>query len=228
MSEFSKPVEKVLYSAGALAVSGLVLAIRSQRELQRKNAELTTQNTELTVRLARAEKQATIDPLTGLPRRPVLERAFTGLQSSHSSRATDGPKTKHSLVLMDLDNFKQLNDTEGHPKGDGALQSVADIMRANTRDRDVPVRWAGDEFGILLPRANAHEAEQVAERIRVEIEKAGIGAKHLPITASIGIAEINLDLPFGASYDIADAALYEAKQAGRNRICIAALTEELE
>lgn len=200
----------------SLAVAGLGLAVRSYMRLRSDNKTLQE-------KLAAAEHRANTDHLTGLPNRSVLERDYAGLQHSRNSRSGDGgEKTKHSLLVIDLDHFKTLNDTQGHAAGDSILIAVADTMRASTRGRDVPVRQGGDEFVVLLPRADVDEAAEVAERIRRGIDE-------LPgfITASIGVTEIDLSQPLDANLLLADRAAYNAKENGRNQVAISGQPESI-
>jgi diguanylate cyclase (GGDEF)-like protein len=128
-----------------------------------------------------------------------------------------------SLLLLDLDQFKQINDGEGHAAGDRVLQRVGGLIRLHVRAADVPCRYGGDEFAVILPDSPASDARFVAERIRASIESAfehePIGDRVLRVTCSGGIATLTADftgphLLFGA----ADRALYFAKSEGGNRI----------
>jgi len=160
-----------------------------------------------------AERRAVVDPLTGLRNRRELERAM----------AAYGPKSSEpaSLVYVDLDHFKRLNDTLGHPAGDAALKHVARLLEAAVRDGDVVARIGGEEFAVWLPRTPLREGVEVAERIR-----RSVAEKHLtwsgtvyPLTTSCGIA--SYPEPIGDLLNLpaaADAALYRAKQGGRNRV----------
>jgi len=124
-------------------------------------------------------------------------------------------------VYIDLDHFKRLNDTLGHPAGDAALKHVARLLEAAVRDGDVVARIGGEEFAVWLPRTPLREGVEVAERIR-----RSVAEKHLtwsgsvyPLTTSCGIA--SYPEPIGDLLNLptaADAALYRAKQAGRNRV----------
>gem|GEM_PF-2103737 len=129
-----------------------------------------------------------------------------------------------SLLMVDVDNLKKLNDTAGHAAGDAALELVGAVLNETCRSRDVAARFGGDEFAILLPRTRASEALVVAERIRAEIARRR-GA-HAPaslgeaVTVSIGIADLDSirEPRPHLLFDAADRALYVAKQNGRDRI----------
>ena len=115
-----------------------------------------------------------------------------------------------SLIMLDIDNFKYINDTYGHDVGDETLKTVAQIVLQNTRDGDLSVRLGGDEILIYLPRTNINLAYMIAERIRLLIEKEGI-------SASFGIAygKLNDEL-----IRIADNEMYKAKKIGKNKISV--------
>jgi diguanylate cyclase (GGDEF)-like protein len=124
-----------------------------------------------------------------------------------------------SLVAIDLDGMKPLNDTHGHPAGDAALQQVANTMRATLRASDLAARVGGDEFALILPETSYEGAAHVSERIRRSISRLELpGGRKL--TTSIGLANaLQTDhLAAGELYARADAALYRAKRNGRNRI----------
>ena len=159
-----------------------------------------------------------LDDLTGLP----LRRAFrdTAERTLAARRTTGRPV---SLLVIDVDHFKLVNDNLGHLQGDDVLRGVADQIRANTRPVDYPARYAGDEFVVLLPGTRLDEARVIAERVRSAIARTifprrdGPGA--VQVTLSIGVATMpqtggGLEVLFAA----ADAALYEAKRAGRNAV----------
>ena len=160
------------------------------------------------------------DPLTGIPNR----RSFNNRIEMEWNRATR-EKTPLSILMMDIDKFKEYNDTFGHQQGDLALQSVADtIKRLLIRSTDFVARWGGEEFVVLLPNTNSSGAVGVAEKIRIAIEKSVIpcdderGAK---ATISIGVHTLIPEQSCSICDFIsaADSALYEAKEAGRNSVC---------
>jgi len=160
-----------------------------------------------------AERRAVVDPLTGLRNRRELERAM----AAYGSRAPE-PAT---LVYVDLDHFKRLNDTLGHPAGDAALRHVARLLEAAVRDGDVVARIGGEEFAVWLPGTPLREGMEVAERIRRSVAEKPLtwtGTVY-PLTTSCGLA--SYPQPVGDLLNLpaaADAALYRAKQGGRNRV----------
>ena len=162
--------------------------------------------------------QASQDPLTGLKnRRRFGEDLRTELARS---RRED---TVGAVLMLDLDNFKQVNDTLGHPAGDRTIADIASVLRGRMRATDVVARLGGDEFAIVLPRCELDEAEEVADAIAKAIRMhTPPGEAAPPITASIGVATFG---PRAESYDAvlsaADNAMYEAKRAGRDSIRVA-------
>jgi diguanylate cyclase (GGDEF)-like protein len=141
-----------------------------------------------------------------------------------------GHRFKHrvSLLMLDIDHFKKVNDTYGHPTGDLVICTLADICRKESRQIDVVARLGGEEFAILLPETDIQEAMAMAERVRIAVEKTSVkslGNVGFNFTVSIGAAE---QPPEGKSEEeligIADAALYQAKTSGRNRVISATKT----
>ncbi len=129
-----------------------------------------------------------------------------------------------SLLMLDIDFFKTVNDTHGHQVGDIALKSVADIAKSTLRDFDICARLGGEEFAVLLPETNKSQAYEVAERLRLAIENSKVplpsGGLPLTMTISIGVSSMtskddNIDVLISK----ADKALYEAKKTGRNKVC---------
>ncbi len=161
-------------------------------------------------RRARAfEDTANTDALTGLGNRRAFDEALARLHAELS------PGKPFSLLLLDLDHFKSYNDSFGHPAGDEALRRAGMLLRLALRPGDVPCRYGGEEFVVLLPGAAAHNALRVAERIVGEVR--GGSWPHRNVTVSIGVAEAAAGESAEAFLARADAALYAAKQAGRDR-----------
>ena len=160
-------------------------------------------------------KASITDRLTGLH-----NYAYFMDELKREQARADRTGSHFSLVIFDLDRFKQVNDTYGHEKGNVLLQEVADILRASARKMDVVARYGGEEFVILMPDSNDAEME-VAERIRARIEQAefkGIAENPLKITISGGVCTYPRDAAsVNDLLDNADKALYQAKTCGRNR-----------
>jgi diguanylate cyclase (GGDEF)-like protein len=136
-----------------------------------------------------------------------------------------------SLLMIDLDDFKVFNDTFGHPAGDGVLRQVGTVLKSATRECDIPCRFGGEEFSVILPETDSVGAVNVAKKIKENIENASFNYE-LPkggpkVTASIGVATFVVDDYGNGIYgpnlivEIADQALYEAKGLGKNRVCVA-------
>lgn len=128
-----------------------------------------------------------------------------------------------SLVMLDIDHFKQVNDRYGHPVGDEVIRMVARTLHGCARDIDICGRYGGEEFAVILPETNAEGGLVFCERLRkrVEQETAAAGEQMLRVTISLGIAELNAQLGDAKEWiSLADQALYRAKAAGRNRTCI--------
>ncbi len=164
----------------------------------------------------RAERLAQLDPLTGLNNR----RAFYDKTSPLWAHAIRHAHVS-SVMLLDIDHFKQVNDAHGHAHGDDVLKALANILRHSVRQGDVLARWGGEEFIVFLPETGQHDAIALAERLRAEI--ADIRISHatgaIAVTASFGIAQkqdrhATLDALIAA----ADECLYQSKQQGRNRV----------
>ncbi len=153
---------------------------------------------------------AAFDPLTGLYNRRSFEAFYH--QEVAKCRRYSAPL---SLILVDLDHFKNVNDTYGHQVGDRVLAAVAAILREATREADLAARWGGEEMALLLPETDGQGADVVAEKLREKI--AGHAFPEAgQVTASFGVATMNSD-----AMDLiaaADNALYRAKASGRNRV----------
>jgi diguanylate cyclase (GGDEF)-like protein/PAS domain S-box-containing protein len=174
--------------------------------------------TELKYTQTKLEKLATMDVLTQVFNR----RNFLELAEAELKRAI---RLKHpmALALIDIDHFKHINDTFGHPAGDQALIAFAKICQENIREFDVYARFGGEEFALLMPGTDYEHASQVGERLRLIVAQSyvDLGAHTTSITISLGIAELTgeqdtLELILRR----ADQALYAAKQSGRNRVVV--------
>jgi diguanylate cyclase (GGDEF)-like protein len=168
-------------------------------------------------RLHRAVKrQAITDELTQLANRRRFAQTL-GLEVRRAERFGD-PLT---LVIADLDDFKQINDSYGHQLGDVVLKSFADVLRANVRDFDVPARYGGEEFAILLPETELAGGEKLARRLQAalaQVRVPGIEGDHAPVTASFGVASFPRARNAEELLAAADRALYRAKRDGKNRV----------
>jgi len=162
------------------------------------------------------ERQALVDELTGLANRRQGDETLVA-ELARVERL-GGPV---GLILADLDDFKAVNDAHGHPTGDGVLREFADVLRETVREIDVPVRWGGEEFAVILPGSDVEGAADVAERVRgVLAERSLAAGDGVPIhlTASFGVAASAPGMTAEALVEAADDALYQAKRAGKDRV----------
>ena len=177
------------------------------------------------IRENRYREMSTIDGLTGLTNR----RTFIERSEKELFRAQRIPSTHMACIMVDIDHFKSINDTYGHPVGDAVLVKIATILLENARQYDEVGRYGGEEFAVLLPSTRLTSAVKVAERQRIRIADAEIVVedKKIQVTASFGVACYPADgiRNINELLKAADAALYDAKQSGRNRV-VAAAEEE--
>ena len=160
------------------------------------------------------ERQALVDGLTGLANR----RAASDALHAEAARA-QRLETPLSVVLADIDEFKDVNDAHGHAVGDAVLRAFAEVLRETLRESDVAGRWGGEEFLLLLPGAGEEGAAQLAERVRIGLAGRTIpGVPDLRVTASFGVAEYAGESNTEQLVAAADGALYRAKHAGRDRV----------
>jgi diguanylate cyclase (GGDEF)-like protein len=157
------------------------------------------------------ERLATVDALTGLRNRRWLDEAFAR-QLARASRSNQ----PLSVLMIDIDHFKRVNDKCGHTVGDAILRRVAHTLAAGLRPQDLLARYGGEEFAVLLPGIETVQAIAVADRLRHGIQAAADGPKLPEITVSVGVASARRDETAVALLKRADEALYRAKQSGRN------------
>jgi diguanylate cyclase (GGDEF)-like protein len=221
-------------AAAALLAFALWGAIRLRtqslhdRHIRRIAAELEDTNRQLAVANVRLRTLSYIDGLTGVPNRRRFDEAL-----EEACAAASEQREPVSLVLIDLDHFKKLNDTHGHQEGDEALRAVATLLHDGTESQGgLVARFGGEEFAWLLPGLTRDEARTEAEALRLRIRDARIphaGSEHGIVTASLGVATIDArstpDVDPLALVAAADAALYRAKSGGRDRVEIEPMRE---
>jgi len=184
---------------------------------QRLRANNTTVSSN--IRLQREYKRnASIDGLTGLYNRRWIDEALPRFVARYGRR--DGQKV--SILMVDIDFFKKVNDTYGHPAGDQVIVTVAQMLRNNLRPADLVARYGGEEFLVILPDTDRDQARLVGERVRVAVADAVLAVEGSPelrrITVSLGGACLAHGQAMADLVATADRALYESKHAGRNRI----------
>jgi diguanylate cyclase (GGDEF)-like protein len=193
---------------------------RKVSELEERLASVENENVDLVLKNGLLSEISARDSLTGLYNRLyVMEKIDSEMNRS----------VRHgfpvSLLMLDIDHFKRVNDSFGHSAGDGVLRSVAQVLRDSCRVYDVPSRYGGEEFCVVLPETKVGNTTVVAERIRERMaaHRFEVGADSVIVTASIGIAGIDSVESEGivspsTLIDRADRALYSAKHHGRNRV----------
>jgi len=194
---------------------------RMNRSLTQLNSQLDASRGEvakLTAELNRAREEASIDPLSGIVNRRGFDTELRRL-----CRESKTQESTFCLLMLDIDHFKKINDTYGHPFGDQVIRGVAQAMSALSKRQDIAARYGGEEFALLLPGTPLAGAKEVAERIRRAIERALIrrGQDEAPIgniTISIGVSQCQIGEAPESVVARADRALYASKHGGRNRV----------
>ncbi len=219
ISRFERNVDRLERGAGATwqefydrADELLRPTSRLATEISHAYAEVLRQMTQLS---SLAELRS--DPLTKVNNRRAFDDSLAALLREQARHPAP-----FSLLILDIDHFKRINDQSGHLAGDKVLQDLAQLVKSNVRDCDLLARYGGEEFVVLMPRTEVHMACSLAERLRAAVEA------RLPITISLGLAGSLDGDTSSAVISRADRALYAAKHAGRNRVFMhGSNTEEL-
>jgi two-component system cell cycle response regulator len=203
----------LLLFAGAIAVFLVLPFVRAQT---REHGKLHTLTTVLRRRSKEMEQAALTDVLTGLTNRRYFDEALT--QFLEAFGRVGRPV---GLMILDLDHFKGINDAYGHDVGDEVLRAVSRCLMEHTRYHDIVARLGGEEFAVVVPNMDQRLLGEFADRLRVAVEHLSmdVGNVRLRITMSVGLAMAVPGEEASALYKRADVNLYNAKQAGRNRIC---------
>lgn len=219
MSAVCVPVTFMGRAIGVLHATGAVDKPLSSEQAQ----QLGTLGAQLGVRIGtvrafeKTQIQAATDALTGLSNRRSVEQRI---------RSITGSGEPYAVVMCDLDRFKLLNDTHGHAMGDAALRVFTDVLRTSVREGDLAGRWGGEEFIIVLNNCHATAALEMIDRMRVKLAATLKLGKTPVFTASFGIADSTMSRQSEDLIQFADGALYQAKASGRDRACIADLSQQ--
>lgn len=200
----------VTWENGHLAHFVVAVDISDLKETQNRLAEA---HAELVLKHKELERIASTDPLTQIYNREKLGRVF-----NKEMRAIERGEKPFSIISVDIDHFKRVNDTFGHATGDSVLITVARTMKNSLRATDYIGRWGGEEFLILCPETGLADALKLAERIRIAVSEQSYitGEQH---TISIGVGTYRTGDTLDSLLHRSDLAMYEAKQTGRNRVC---------
>jgi diguanylate cyclase (GGDEF)-like protein len=191
----------------------IVLFLLYTLQIDRYEKDLLEKSNNLQLLYEEVSRLAREDPLTGAFNRRKMDELIQA-ETTRSERY----KTFFSMIIFDLDDFKEVNDRFGHDVGDGVLKQLIDVVRSDLRSVDAVGRWGGEEFVILLPGIKIHQAVYVAQRVLKKIDKTEFsGGIH--ITASFGVAQRMSGESFENFYRRLDQAMYKAKSNGKNQVC---------
>ena len=213
-------LSKLLFTIGVLLATaiffGLFFIYPLLRTQVKEEDKLRAMAATLSARSETLEHAALTDGLTGMQNRRYFDDALK--EYLHEFRRIDKPV---GLMILDLDHFKQVNDTHAHDVGDEVLRAVANCLKGMTRYHDVVARLGGEEFAIVAPNMDSEMLIKLAERIRRAIATTTVfsGNVHLKITASVGLAIWDKRESADDFFRRADQHLYHAKKQGRNRVC---------
>ena len=205
-------------------ITGCIVARSTLDKLSKRDIsylEQLTRQSAITINRANTYSKvlqyATLDALTNLNNRRQFE-----VRLKQEIATTKRQKNPLCAMMIDIDFFKKVNDTYGHASGDAVLRTVASIIKEHLRESDIPSRYGGEEFAVLLPYTHIEEAKIVGERLRKAVEETPIpiDKKNINVTISMGLAEFSPQETGEELFKRADSALYEAKEGGRNRVCV--------
>ena len=219
---FSRQDEEFITLSSYLIVLSILCTKQNMTDMEKLNAKLEENVIQRTHELEETQKklieQINRDPMTNLYNRryfnEIIEKIFPILQRG---------ETMMSLVMVDIDDFKSINDTHGHAVGDVVINSLADVFRKTLRNSDISIRFGGEEFLLLLTNTNLENSLKIAEKLRKNIENLAIkvnDSEDVKFTISLGVSEVSRD---DNNVDVvlirSDKALYEAKNQGKNQVC---------
>ncbi|MCI4117337.1 GGDEF domain-containing protein [Dickeya dianthicola] len=221
----SKPLRQLAKSASSMEQLGVIGKIRSVKawylEVEQLKRVLLMGTVLLHKRIGRLSSEAHTDPLSGMLNRRGMQESMEEIRNEYK---------KVSVIAIDIDHFKVINDSFGHDVGDEVIRKLSQQIRKNFRKNDLVCRIGGEEFLILLPGADIHVATVIAERLRNNVANTVYmpGSRHHQVTISIGVTTFN---PQKSALDIAiktaDNALYKAKNGGRNQVVVEYLSDDI-
>jgi diguanylate cyclase (GGDEF)-like protein len=191
----------------------MALALVAARRLRLERLAEEESLSLLEARVLELREMTLRDPLTGLYNRRYVSEAGRGLVFQSRRYGSD----IHALMI-DIDHFKRVNDELGHPKGDEVLRGIASILRVAIRESDMAARIGGEEFLVLLPKAGAESAHNIANRIRDLVGATTFEGVPWPVTVSLGVTGIREGEDYESLVERADSYLYQSKRSGRNRV----------
>jgi diguanylate cyclase (GGDEF)-like protein len=215
------PPTSIKYSSfGAIIVSlvGASAVVVHFYRVRTSLRDILINLTETEPELEKKERLAITDVLTGL-----YNRAFFDESIDEEVRDSIKNNKSLSLIMLDVDGFKRVNDTLGHTTGDRVLAELSDVIKRGARGSDLPARFGGEEFAMILPNTNIHEAHEVGERIRRKIEEINFmveGRPNTSVTVSVGVVTLKGTDLAKDLLDRADKALVTAKRRGKNTVCV--------
>jgi diguanylate cyclase len=218
--EQTQDVKEIISIASSIAAETRSL-VTDSRDLEQHLQHSSEEMTKLKDELEQARHAAYIDALTG-----ILNRRGFDQELAQLVQQADAKPTEFSLLIMDIDHFKAVNDEHGHLAGDKVLQALAYLLNTHTKGGDSTARFGGEEFAVLLPQTQIEDAEKVAQNIRSHVEKMVLkrprtGELLSAITASIGVGSYRPGETANELIHRCDKALYQAKKLGRNRVIVA-------
>ena len=207
--------QQVLLSNRVNGITAIGVGFFLSNIMWRYNYTNIIQKRRIDIQQRQLEQMAYFDPLTDLPNRRFLEKL---VKEEFSSIQRNGHEAV--IIILDIDNFKQINDTYCHPVGDSILRQVAELLKNNIRETDTVSRFGGEEFIILMPRTSLEGGYTFAERLRKLImeKRFTVGPITLQITSSFGVSLLGDFKSLEDYYSLADKALYLAKRDGKNRV----------
>ena len=208
-----------LAQAVAMLTAEMARASERNRALEQQLSAATARVARLRDSLSNIKHEAKTDGLTGLCNRKAFD---VRLRRAVTAGKADGVPV--SVLMIDVDHFKRVNDTHGHHVGDLVLPLIGRLLSENVKGRDTAARYGGEEFGIILAGASRRAAATVAEQIRAALASKSLGTKmpgegRTSVTVLVGVAEFRPGDMAASLIARADEALYRAKRAGRNRVC---------